>query len=303
MRNLAIITFASVATMLSVADVSAVEVYNQDGLKLNLKGDYQVQLRKKIGSDTDTVIEYDDLELKFHADYNLGGGVGAFGVVDLGNKGNADGGGPADTLEEGYVGMKFNALKLGIGETSYASDSFGIDVEYEMAASKLLAKSSGGDLIFGSYKFDGASLKFSFDLDETDESSTDLYLTTKAAGLGLGIMYQSYDDGAGGDSTSFGVSVKGKAGGLGYGVALSQQDDNGTDKSKVAFSLKSKLGDSLTGGFGYASTDTGASDNENAWYANVTHAYHKNVKVFLEIGDNNGTDTDLGYAAGLRVRY
>ncbi|MFO8141760.1 MAG: porin, partial [Marinobacter sp.] len=41
------------------------------------------------------------------------------------------------------------------------------------------------------------------------------------------------------------------------------------------------------------------------WYANVTYKFPaaKNVSVFAEIADNDLDDTDMGFLAGMRVKF
>ncbi|MGH1543546.1 MAG: porin [Arenicella sp.] len=302
-----ICTLAATASLLMASNASAVKLLEKDGFTLKLKGDYQLQLRKKTGETDNLNLEYDDLELKFHGDYNFGGGVGAFGVLDIDFKSEADSSDPKKNIDEAYVGLKFGGTKIGMGRANYAVDPFGVKVDYEMAPDTRFDNTSGDDVFFAHFALGGnTKLNVSTDIAEgsdgevKDESSVDLMLTTKVAGLSLAVAYQDYK--ADGDAESVdtvGVALKGKAGGLGYGIAYSTNDGG----DQVDLSLKSKLGGNLTGAIAYSNFSPEEGDSVGYWYANLTHAFHKQVKLFVEIGGDNKDDSDLGYVAGLRFRY
>jgi len=299
---------AATAGLLISSNASAIKLLEKDGFTLKLKGDYQLQLRKKTSETDNLNLEYDDLELKFHGDYNFGGGVGAFGVLDIDFKSEGDNDAKKN-LDEGYVGMKFGGFKIGMGKAKYVTDHFGVKVDYEMAPDTRFQEvaSSGDDVIFGSIGLGGSSkLHFSTDIAEgsdgevKDESSVDLRLTTKVAGLKLEVAYQDYQ--ADGDAESvdtIGVGIKGKLGKAGYGIAYSSNDEG----DQIDVSLKSKLGGNLVGAIAYSNFSPETGDSVGYWYANITHVFHKQVKLFAEIGGDNKDNTDIGYVAGLRFRF
>ncbi|MGM0774919.1 MAG: porin, partial [Pseudomonadota bacterium] len=110
--------------MSSVAagSVNAATIYEKDGLTYKLNGDFQVQLRQKIGDDEDLFVDYDDLELKNYISYDLGNDMKAFGRVDVDFKGHANGGTADKPLEEAYVGLQYGAVSGSVGKQNFASD-------------------------------------------------------------------------------------------------------------------------------------------------------------------------------------
>ena len=301
-----ICTLAAAATLMMSANASAVSLIKKDGFTLKLKGDYQLQLRKKTGESDNLNLEYDDLELKFHGDYNFGGGIGAFGVLDIDFKSEGDNDAKRN-LDEGYVGMKFGGTRIGLGKLNYVTDAFGVKVDYEMAADTRFDNTSGEDVIFANIGLGGGTkLNISTDIaegsdgDVKDESSIDVMLTTKVAGLGLAVAYQDYKaDGESESVDTLGVSLKGKISSVKYGIAYSTNDGG----DQIDLSLKSKLGGSLTGAIAYSNFSPEEGDSVGTWYANLTHAFHKQVKVFAEVGGDNKDDSDIGYVVGLRLRF
>jgi len=55
---------AVAVSTVAAGSVNAATVYEKDGFTYKLNGDFQVQLRKKIGDDTNEYVDFDDLELK-----------------------------------------------------------------------------------------------------------------------------------------------------------------------------------------------------------------------------------------------
>ncbi|MCF6280751.1 MAG: porin [Candidatus Polarisedimenticolaceae bacterium] len=51
--------------------------------------------------------------------------------------------------------------------------------------------------------------------------------------------------------------------------------------------------------------DASGADTVQEWYANVTYKFpaQKNVSLFAEIGDTDEDDVDMGYLAGLRIKF
>ena len=47
------------------------------------------------------------------------------------------------------------------------------------------------------------------------------------------------------------------------------------------------------------------SDDVTGWYANVTYKFptQKNVSVFAEVADTDKDNADMGFLAGMRVKF
>ncbi len=80
MKKVALTT--AIASAILAGSVQAATIYEGNGLKYDLKGDLQVQLRQKIGDNQDQDLEFDDLELKNRVTYNLNEGMSAFAQLD-----------------------------------------------------------------------------------------------------------------------------------------------------------------------------------------------------------------------------
>jgi len=124
---------ASAITAIAAGSANAATVYEGNGLKYQVKGDFQIQLRQDIGDDQELDVEFDDLEIKNTITYDLGDDLQAFGQLDFGFKEDAEGINDGSDLEEAYVGLKYGAVSVAIGKMDFASDSFGVDRSYESA--------------------------------------------------------------------------------------------------------------------------------------------------------------------------
>ena len=49
--------------------------------------------------------------------------------------------------------------------------------------------------------------------------------------------------------------------------------------------------------------DNVAASDATAWYANITHKLNKEVSVFAEITDSDIDQSDMGYLAGMRMKF
>jgi len=283
------------------ANVNAATLYENDTVKYTVKGDWQVQYRQKVGVDEDAKLEFDDFELKNNITYKLGNGMSAIGQLDFDPKsGTAD-------LEEAYIGLGFANTKILIGKQDTAADEFGLEEMIEDAgisedAFDEVGFTSGEDVLKIESKLGKTKVVFTHDLEESDgdESATGIFIGTKMGKLALGAAYQTAKDSATAESIkTYGVQGSYKLGATKIFADYSDTKDASTftnlgtqiksGKNKYAVGLaqkKSAVGEDITG-----------------WYANAVHKMTKNVSLHVEIADNDAPETDLGFVAGMRIKF
>lgn len=56
---------------------------------------------------------------------------------------------------------------------------------------------------------------------------------------------------------------------------------------------------------GMQNQELDGSDDVTGWYANVTYKFptQKNVSVFAEVADTDKDNADMGFLAGMRVKF
>ena len=302
MKKLILATAIAGLTASTVA--TAATVYEKDDLTLSVQGDYQVQLYQEIGDDKDLDVNYDDLELKFGAVYNLSNGMTAFGQLDLDWNGQGDGFGDADSdeiIDEAYVGLKMGGFTTSLGRQYWGSDDFGVEKAYEMNGGTAFGITGGNDTIKFGYESSRFNATLSHDLeDNDDEKATDLFVSTKFGPAKVGLAYQDYQEAPGTDSVeTTGIMASFDVGRANVGIDYSTNDDVDYTNAAVSFPIRGKTSAAI--GATLVSPDVG--DDATQWYLNATHKLHDNVSVFAEIGDNDVDNTDVGYLTGMQVTF
>ncbi|TVM06001.1 MAG: porin [Halomonas sp.] len=315
---------ALAVSLASVSSAHAVTVYDNNGLTYEVNGDFQVQLRQKAGEDKDSDIEFDDLEIKNSVSYELNDDMTAFGQMDFDFKGIAnDDDGEAD-LEEAYVGMAFNNIAVSVGKRPTAGDEFGVEkaIELDEADGDRFdaVATSGDDVIHVEADFDTVTLMASYEMAAKGSSLEnddhfDLFALTEINGLELGAAFQQWNEanGDGGEGIdTYGISAAYDFGMFELAADYSSSDsdidtsDNNADQYNLAASFAANS--DTTVAFGVTDTSYDNSVNEEdfmEYYGNITYKFptQSNVRVFAEIKNTDLDGSDMGYLAGMRVKF
>ncbi|GAB0150908.1 MULTISPECIES: porin [Marinobacterium] len=302
----------AVAVSAAASSASAVTVYEGNGFTYKLNGDLQVQLRKEIGEDEHADIEFDDLELKNYVSYDLGNDMKAFGRVDFGFKDAAEDKQDGSKLEEAYLGLAFGNTSVSFGKQNFASDEFGIEEAYELKTvneDRFDGMSTDGDdTIRMDIELENVYLVASYEMDAEGEDSEngeyfDLFASTNLGDLTLAAAYQNAKEAIGADSyDTWGISASYDAGFATFAADYSSTDDI-ADLYNIAVSFPVASTTSMA--IGMVNEDFDAGDDITEWYANVTYKFptQKNVSLFAEIADSDEDGADMGYLAGMRVKF
>lgn len=301
-------TVAVTVLLASTANTNAYTFVDNEKFKYTLKGDWQVQFRQKVGSDKDLDIEYDDLELKNSVTYKLGNGITAFGQLDLATK-------SGDTKrEEAYVGLGFGKSKIKVGDTDTAADEFGVEGMIEDTGIgedmfDLIGATSGDDLVRFETKLGNADLVLSHDLEVGDDdfTETSIFVGTKLGPFGVGFAYQTAEEGDA-EAKTWGIQGKYKLNSIGLFADYSSSDITGTFEDFTGDVTHLNVGAKIKSGknkftLGMNQLETDGAEDIRGWYANVSHTLTKNVSAFAEVADNDGEDQDVGYLAGMRIKF
>lgn len=297
-----------VAGLAASGSLSAATIYDEDGLTLDLKGDYQIQAYQPIGDDEDLDINYDDLALKFGATYDLGKDMEAFGQLNLDWKNQGDGS-DDDIVDDAYVGVDYGVGTISAGNLNWGSDDFATEMAVEMDAGNAFPETGGNESIKLTFGAGPAEFIFSTDLSSdsnedgvSDDSVYDLAVYGEFANVDAGLVYQSYkaDD----DADSFdtiGVRGEFEFNNIEIGADYSTNDEVSVTNVAAGFPIAAKT--SAAVGAGFISPDSDDADDYTQWYANVEHKLHDKVTIFAEVGDNDQDGSDMGYLGGMKVKF
>ena len=321
MKKLILVAAVAVAS----GSANAATIYENGGFEYKLNGDFQVQFRQKSGDDKNPDIEFDDLELKNYVSYQLNDDMTAFGRVDFGFKdaANNDGDDDGTQLEEAYVGMAFGGTSLSFGKQNFASDEFGIEEAIETHTDEDrfdAVTTDGDDVIRIDSELGNVYLVASYEMesegnDSEDGEAFDLFASTEFGGLELAAAYQEWNEADfDGDES---VDTWGVSAAYDFGIATLAADYSESDSNFDAsaynaeqYNLATVFAAAATTDIAIGMTETSyddlvGNDDVTEWYANVTYAFpaHKNVTVFAEIADTDEDNADVGYLAGMRIKF
>ena len=311
---------ASAIAALTANAASAATIYEKDGLKFQIKGDWQIQFRDRGTSGRDTDVEFDDLELKNKVTYDLGNGVTAFGELhyDVRND-SADG----DELEEAFLGVEYHNVSVLVGQTDNAVDEFAIESAYEDISESIfngVGSSDGEDVIRIDADFGAVTLVASHELgdnapgNDRSEENTEVFIAGDLGPVTLSAAYQvAKDDNTDDTQDLWGVGAAFDAGFAEFAVAYGESDSDDVDEQaeQISFVSKFKVSKTTKVVLGYEELDrdvAGQVDVEQI-YANITYKFpkQKNVSLFAEISeieegvDGNDDRTDI--LAGMRIKF
>jgi predicted porin len=313
----------AVAVSAAASSASAVTIYEGNGFTYKLNGDLQVQLRKEIGEDENADIEFDDLELKNYVSYDLGNDMKAFGRVDFGFKNAADDSNKdGSNLEEAYLGLAFGNTSVSFGKQNFASDEFGVEEAYELKTVKEdrfdAIGTDGDDTIRMDVALENAYIVASYEMEAEGEKSEgdgeffDLFASTDIGDLTLAAAYQRWNEAVidGNESVdTWGISASYDAGFATFAADYSTSDssDDTSKKNADQYNLAAVFAAAKTTdiAIGVVNVDEDNGDDITEWYANVTYKFptQKNVSLFAEIADSDADGADMGYLAGMRVKF
>lgn len=304
----------AVSTM-AAGSVNAATLYEKDGLTYKLNGDFQVQLRKKVGDNTSEYVDYDDLELKNYVSYDLSDEMKAFGRLDFDFKDHANGKEVDEPIEEAYVGIQYDVLSISGGKQNFASDEFGIEEAYEspLDEDQFDAIATDGDDTFRvDVELDNIYLVASYELEAEGKGGEegeffDLFAATEIAGLSLSAAFQQHTPIGDESLDTWGLSAGYELAVVGIAADYSVTDDGNTGLETTLYNVAATFDvTSSTGAaIGLQNQEEDGSEDVTGWYANVTYKFpaQKNLSVFAEVSDTDEDDTDMGYLAGMRVKF
>ncbi|GAB5478385.1 MAG: hypothetical protein Marn2KO_18520 [Marinobacter nauticus] len=308
---------AVAVSTVAAGSVNAATVYEKDGFTYKLNGDFQIQFRQATGFDERAEVEYDDMELKNYVAYDLGNDLTAFGRLDVGYKKAAEGSQDASNLEEAYVGLKYGVASFSFGKQDFAGDEFGIEEAYEVETIDEDrfdgVETAGDDTIRVNIELENVYIAASHEMDAADQDGEyyDLFVATELAGLELAAAYQqSRAAGAAESADTWGVSASYDFGFMNLAADYSSTDEDDFETTQYNLAAVFAVAATTDVALGMGNKEEDDADDITEWYANVTYKFPaaKNVSVFAEIAqsdleDASGDDADMGFLAGMRVKF
>lgn len=297
---------ALLAIAVMAAPAFAGTVFDKDGFKYNLDGDLQIQFDQNGNDDDDLIIEYDDLEIKNTASYQIDDAMSVYGKFDF--AGNQDGGdwGNGIKMEEAYLGGAYNNFFFRYGSFDNTLDDFGVEAAYENTFNGDVFDYAGAansdNIVEVGATFDMVTVTLGHEL-ESDTRDADEYtfinVGFSVAGVGVTVAYL---DDATNDADAYGVSAGYDFGAVAVGADYSYWEDD-ADAEITAYNVvvKAPVGEKAKVAVGFNSEEV-ADETYDSFYANGSYALASGANVFAELRDSDNRD-DIAYTFGMQVKF
>ena len=301
---------ATMLTSLFAVSAHSATVYDADGMTLDVYGDVEVQAGKSSAEDSSKMIRLDDADFGIQAGYKVGEDLTAIGVISVTGE-DEDSGVAQVNLDDAYVGLSSAQWgTLTMGKQVTISDDIGIGNDFEL----------GIESGYGGGYYDGRQV-VKYTVDHGNYYGGVSYLLNTATGSDgiesidakLGVRLDALDLTAYlgkttvGNTDSTSVILEGR-----YTIdALSLEATVGTtngysdadDLTNFGLAAVYSMDKAFVSG-GWSITDIDANDDKlNTYFANVGYAFNSNVTTYVEVGSNDGDDSEVGYYAGMAVSF
>lgn len=284
--------------VLAAGSVNAAEVYNNDGVSTTISGVAEVQLIDNASyADADMAVRLDDFDLTASTTVALSEDVSALGTVSLGDTDDT-------TTDRVYVG--FASAEMGtitIGKQTIFSDDSGIGADFEFGGSQYGTTTADGEDVI-KYSYDNGQFYFGIatDLEEsdTDETVVDGVIGVRIDALELALYALDSDSD---DESAYNLQASYAVDALAFNASVGSVETASVETKYMEANVKYTV-EATTYAFGVTTADTdGADDSVDTVYANVVNQLASSVRVYAEVGYQADAVEELGYVAGMEVKF
>ncbi|KXF81410.1 porin [Enterovibrio coralii] len=333
-----VLAMAVPALLAAGAAQASVNLYDADGVVVDISGAAEIQYYKDYSEDEDAFLRIDDADLILSTAIEVTDSLDA--VAGMGFKyedqftgnvttTNDNGTVRNDELWVGFASDSFGTITF--GRQLLISDDAGNQKDYELGLEQInFVKTEGGQVIKWVYDNGTFYAGANVDLDQDKADTTDGRQITggrigaRFEGLDARVYLYDAENISGEDVSGFNFEVDYAIAAfdvaLSYGQVEYSQHANTSDKTDAdvfgisgGYQLDEKT--YLAVGYDIFDTDPTAGSStynkieSNSLYANITYKLHSNAKVYAEVGvadkEENGVDQpqDTGYVLGMEVKF
>ncbi|WP_104399367.1 porin [Vibrio penaeicida] len=325
-------TLVALAVMAVAGSANAgIELYNKDGVTVNMHGDMEVRYKKAKTEDAELQQEIDDADFGFDTRYAINdatqvGFYWEFSAIDSDKAEGKAGYGDA------YVGFYNDQLgTLKIGKLATQLDDAGVGSDYLFGITSFVndADFSGDEAI--RYDLDKGAFYFGLGLVQDKHDNKKLGKDGSYVDVKAGYRVADFDftgffaqanfkkettkDGAvvisSGDKESL-MALEARYAGIDsvnleagyYSVKNSPETGDSTTDNTIALAADYTMEAWKFAG-GFSTTNFGADgvDDKNAWFVNAGYGIAPSTTVYAEVGGDNGDKSETGYGVGIKASF
>ena len=291
-------------------------VFDKDGFKYTLSGDIQIQFDQNGNDDDDMYIEYDDLEIKNKATYQINDMMSVYGAFDFSGNAAGDGDDSDIAFEEAHIGVSYNNFSFKYGHFDNQLDNFGVEAALENTFSAdafdyAYVATGNGNSVEAAAAFDMVTVTVGHEMDSNDDDDEFTFVNVSFSVAGLSVT-AAYADNTADDLEAYGVSASYDFGVASVGADYSNaSDDYDGEVTCYNIVVKAPVGEKAKVAVGFNSEEFEGDaadefdkdeDTYNSFWINGSYALASGVNAFAELRNSDNRD-DMAYTAGLQVKF
>ena len=310
-------TLLALSVFAAATSAQAFELYNQDGVTVDMGGDIEVVYMQGLQKGDDFQQEIQDADVKFDVRYAMTDSVqfGAFfELQDTGTK-------PGDT----YVAVYTETMgSLKVGQLCTALDDAGIGADYQYGMTTFFGGADGREFCLDEavrYDIDTGSFYATVAMaqDKTNFNGGDanapaigknaLYIDTRmgyrVADFDFTVLGGTTETDAKKTETLLGAEVR-YAGveNLSLAAAYYSMDYDKETSNTVALAAEYQLDVvALAAGYSFSSSDVKTTEDLNTWYVNAGYPIAPNTTAYVEVGGDDKENNQTGLAIGVKAEF
>ncbi|SON49055.1 porin [Vibrio tapetis] len=317
-------TLVALAVMVAAGSANAgIELYNKDGVTVNVKSDFEVRYKKGTNDGDELKQEIDDAEFGFDTRYAMDDStqVGFYMEFTGVEKDRAASKAGVKNVYVGFYNDQFGSFKVGKLDT--VLDDAGVGSDYLFGVNSFVKQMDFNSDEAIRYDLDKGNFYASFALTQDKHETKLLGKDGRYFDLKAGYRVADFDFTAFLGQAKFEkgaiAGVKETLGALegvykgvenvtleaGYYMAKTSPK-TGSDKTDNTMALAADYTMNawkFATGFSVTNYDDSSKDKLNKWFLNAGYTIAPSTTTYVEIGGNNGDKQEVGYGVGIKASF
>jgi predicted porin len=302
-------TLIALSVLVAAGSVNAANVYDNDGVAVDLYGDFAVHYEKAEGADKEAAIVIDDADFGINFESAMNEQMAIIGNMDVNGEGDSL------KLDDLTVGFKADGTTVKVGDQVNLVDDFGLSNDFafglKTAEDKVALAADGSQVIRVDYDsgeaFYGAFATTSnadgLDNGVDTEVQYDLNAGVRFDAADVSVTYSTGELTTGADSDFIGVKGSYSLEDITLSAVYTTAEQESADVTAFGANIEYSM-DKVGFNFGLVDMDDEVADQDYVeYYANVSYSLAKNATAFFEVQDSDLDNVDMGYAAGVTVKF
>lgn len=315
-------TLVALSVLAAASAQAGIEVYNQNGVSVNLQGDIEVVYVKDTKKDSEFTQEIQDADFGFDVRYAMNDAVsfGGYWEFDGASSNVTDGKDSYTEVGDAYVAFyttSYGSIKF--GRTCGALDDSGVGSDFQFGVTAFVDSADFCADEMVRYDFDNGSFYAAAALAQDKKNADSLgkdggYYDAKLGYRVADFDFTAYFGAAELEKTAVKtdkdfLGLEARFAGvenlnleLGYYAYETKTASAKSETDVIALAADYTI-DSITLAVGYDIVDPEGSKKVNNWFVNAGYGFAPNTTAYVEVGGNDVDDSETGVAVGVKASF